>query len=178
LSQIKQIVKWMGDSGQTVGKFNNLQTTLYAALVIEEAGAEMYAAIYGEDTELARIALEESSLLREASSNGVEYSYGTETRVLLADAAADTIVVAVGLLNSLGVDPEAVLAEVIRSNESKRQPDGTLLKDASGKIQKGPNYTPPNIEQFFKKPRQLLTEADALADLNGEPRPDWKGDEA
>lgn len=178
MSQIKQIVKWMGDSGQTVGEFNNLQTTLYAALVLEEAASEMYEAIYGEGTELSRIALEESRIFRDAASKGIEYAYGMEARVLLADAAADTIVVAVGLLNSLGVDPEAVLAEVIRSNESKRQPDGTLLKDESGKIQKGPNYTPPNIEQFFKKPRQLLTEADALADLNGEPRPDWKGDEA
>lgn len=33
-------------------------------------------------------------------------------------------------------------------------------------------------ERLSQKPHQLLTEADALADLNGEPRPDWKGDEA
>lgn len=148
MSQIKQIVKWMGDSGQTVGELNVSQVALYSALVIEEGAAELTDAIY-EDNTFSVSALKESSILRQMARDGT-LSVDREIMIELADAAADTIVVAVGLLNSLGLDPEAVLAEVIRSNDSKRNSDGTLSMDATGKIIKGLNYTPPNIEQFFK----------------------------
>lgn len=40
-------------------------------------------------------------------------------------------------------------AEVQRSNMSKAGPDGKPIVRDDGKILKGPDYTPPNLEQFI-----------------------------
>ena len=68
----------------------------------------------------------------------------------IADACADQIVTAVGILHMMGIDAEAVLGEVIRSNNSKFDADGNPIFNENGKIMKGENYTPPNLTQFIK----------------------------
>lgn len=65
--------------------------------------------------------------------------------VAVADALADIVYVAYGTALSYGIDLDAVMAEVHRSNMSKLGPDGTPIHRADGKAMKGPDYTPPDI---------------------------------
>lgn len=65
----------------------------------------------------------------------------------LLDALCDQIVTAVGVAHMFGLDIGGALNEVNRSNWSKMV-DGQPVFDANGKIAKGGNYTPPNLEPF------------------------------
>jgi predicted HAD superfamily Cof-like phosphohydrolase len=67
------------------------------------------------------------------------------------DALCDLQYVLDGAFLALGFAhvKDAAMAEVHRSNLSKLGADGKPVKRADGKILKGPNYTPPNLEQFL-----------------------------
>lgn len=65
----------------------------------------------------------------------------------LLDALCDQIVTAVGVAHMFGLDIGGALNEVNRSNWSKMV-DGHPVFDANGKIAKGVNYTPPNLEPY------------------------------
>ena len=69
----------------------------------------------------------------------------------IADALIDILVVTIGAGLSLGLPMQALWDEVVRSNNSKRQPDGTVLKREDGKIMKPPTYSPPDIEGVLRK---------------------------
>lgn len=64
------------------------------------------------------------------------------------DAIADIIVTLVGYAYMSNYDLQGALAEVNRSNFSKFE-DGQPLFDSTGKIKKGRDYTPPNLEPFI-----------------------------
>ena len=66
----------------------------------------------------------------------------------LLDALCDQIVTAVGVAHMFGMDIAGALSEVNRSNFSKFV-DGQPVFDEHGKIAKGPNYSPPNLEAFL-----------------------------
>jgi predicted HAD superfamily Cof-like phosphohydrolase len=63
----------------------------------------------------------------------------------VAQESADLEYVLHGTAISLGIDLDAAVAEVYRSNMSKLSADGTPLKRADGKILKGPNFRPPDM---------------------------------
>lgn len=67
------------------------------------------------------------------------------TMAEVIDGAVDLLVVTLGLLYSLGVDAQGAWDEVFRSNMSKVQPDGKVLKDETGKVQKGPSFVLPDL---------------------------------
>lgn len=62
--------------------------------------------------------------------------------VEMCDALADLLYVTYGTAVEMGVDIEPIFAEVQRSNMTK---DGGG-KDSGGKILKGPDFSPPDIE--------------------------------
>ncbi len=63
------------------------------------------------------------------------------------DSLCDQIVTAVGVAHMFGLDISGALQEVNRSNWSKFV-DGNPVFNKQGKIAKGQNYTPPNLEPF------------------------------
>jgi predicted HAD superfamily Cof-like phosphohydrolase len=65
--------------------------------------------------------------------------------VEVADALADIVYVAFGTALSHGIDLDAVLAEVHRSNMSKLGADGQPLLRGDGKVIKGPHYFRPDV---------------------------------
>lgn len=67
----------------------------------------------------------------------------------LLDALCDQIVTAVGVAHMFGMDIAGALSEVNRSNWSKMDEHGQPTFDENGKIKKGVNYTPPNLEGFL-----------------------------
>lgn len=71
--------------------------------------------------------------------------YQPADTVEVADALADLVYVAFGAALEFGIDLNAVLAEVHRSNLSKLGADGKPIYREDGKVLKGPDYTRPDI---------------------------------
>ena len=70
--------------------------------------------------------------------------------VKIADALADVVYVAYGTALTYGIDLDAVLEEVHRSNMTKTaNPDG-------GKVLKGRGYSPPDVLRVLSSQRELL----------------------
>jgi predicted HAD superfamily Cof-like phosphohydrolase len=76
-----------------------------------------------------------------------EFADATADRniVGLADALADIIYVAYGAAITYGIDLDAVLREVHRSNMSKLDEHGRPCYRDDGKVLKSARYTPPDI---------------------------------
>ena len=66
----------------------------------------------------------------------------------LCDALADQVVTAVGVGHTLGIDVPGAAGRVNASNWSKFV-DGQPVFDENGKIAKGPNYQPVDLEGLF-----------------------------
>jgi predicted HAD superfamily Cof-like phosphohydrolase len=67
----------------------------------------------------------------------------------LLDSIADQIVTAVGAGYCAGMKTSNAVAAVNRSNYSKFDKDGMPIFNEHGKVTKGPDYTPPNLEGMY-----------------------------
>ena len=67
----------------------------------------------------------------------------------VADALTDLLYVVYGAGHSWGINLDKCFAEVQRSNMSKLGKDGNPIYNEHGKVMKGPNYSKPNLKQFF-----------------------------
>lgn len=75
-----------------------------------------------------------------------------EVRTELLDALCDTTVTNVGVAYAADMDYEKGLREIIRSNDSKFDEDGSpIYHELTGKLQKGNLYTPPEIHEFANR---------------------------
>ena len=63
-----------------------------------------------------------------------------------ADALGDLLYVVFGTAIEFGLDMEPIVDEIHRSNLSKLGANDKPIYAANGKVLKGPNYKPPNIE--------------------------------
>jgi hypothetical protein len=77
-----------------------------------------------------------------------EYDVAIGNRKEALDAICDQIVTAVGVGHCAGFNTVAAVIEVDRSNWSKFI-NTHPLRNENGKIIKGPNYTPPNLEGMY-----------------------------
>lgn len=68
-----------------------------------------------------------------------------------AKELADILYVVYGTAVEMGIDIDAVFEAVHESNMSKLDEDGKPIYREDGKVIKGPNYTPPNIEAVLYK---------------------------
>ena len=112
--------------------------------LIAEEFAELVGAVYGQ---AARAEIESSYRRAVAADDG------TRDTVETADALADLIYVIYGMALETGIDLAAVLAEVQRSNMSKLGADGKPVYREDGKVLKGPDYFPPNVEAVLRRRR-------------------------
>lgn len=69
--------------------------------------------------------------------------------VAIADALGDIVYVAYGTALTYGIDLDAVLREIHRSNMSKLGPDGRPCLRDDGKVLKPTTYSPPNIHEVL-----------------------------
>lgn len=73
----------------------------------------------------------------------------------VAKELADVLYVTYGAANALGIDLPAVFVEVHRSNMSKVDADGQVLRRADGKVLKGPGYRPPVLDGLVEWPSSV-----------------------
>ena len=112
--------------------------------LIAEEFAELVGAVYGQ---AARAEIESSYRRAVAADDGARDTVET------ADALADLIYVIYGMALETGIDLASVLAEVQRSNMSKLGADGKPVYREDGKVLKGPDYFPPNVEAVLRRRR-------------------------
>lgn len=77
----------------------------------------------------------------------------TNNLVEIADGLADTQYILYGAANMYGIDLQNVFEEVNKSNMTKSVEDGG--EDSSGKVLKGKDYIPPNIEKILKEQLEI-----------------------
>lgn len=85
-----------------------------------------------------------SRLIREEYEEFVEACLD-EDPVEMADALGDIVYLCYGAAIEMGIDLDAVIREIHRSNMTKLGPDGKPLYRDDGKVLKGPDYEPPQI---------------------------------
>ncbi|WP_371668762.1 hypothetical protein OG985_14485 [Streptomyces sp. NBC_00289] len=69
----------------------------------------------------------------------------------LAHELADVVYVAYGTALVHGIDLDAVLAEIHRSNMTKLGPDGRVARRTDGKILKGEHYRAPDVSAVLRR---------------------------
>ncbi|MEU2624685.1 MazG nucleotide pyrophosphohydrolase domain-containing protein [Streptomyces sp. NPDC007157] len=69
----------------------------------------------------------------------------------LAHELADVVYVAYGTALVHGIDLDAVIAEIHRSNMSKLGPDGQVARRADGKVLKGEHYRAPDVSAELRR---------------------------
>lgn len=65
------------------------------------------------------------------------------------DSIADQVVTGIGAAHCAGMDGAEAVERVNTSNWSKFNDDGDPIFNPDGKIIKGPNYAPPNLEGLY-----------------------------
>ena len=143
MTPFNQQAAFMQACGQTTDTQNFDQAELYLKLIIEECN----------ETEDAMSFLRSHML-----SNLLSIDAQHQMIADVADGAIDTIYVCLGLLHSLGLDPQPLWDEVQRSNMSKAIPvengDGTVTmavkRREDGKILKPATFSHPNLLDIVK----------------------------
>ena len=118
---------------------------------IEESEFDLgYALIAEELAELDSASYVEACACGEECGSGdVEYA---PCLVEIADAIGDVLWTTIGMAVRHGIDVERLMLEIARSNDSKLGADGKPVYHPNGKIAKGPNFQPPNIEAVLAPP--------------------------
>ncbi|MEJ7764656.1 MAG: nucleoside triphosphate pyrophosphohydrolase family protein [Acidimicrobiales bacterium] len=91
----------------------------------------------------------EEAVLRQAlldeEVDELRVAVGDRDVVGIADALADIVYIACGTAHAYGIDLDAVVAEVHRSNMTKLGADGRPVYRDDGKVLKGPSYESPRV---------------------------------
>jgi predicted HAD superfamily Cof-like phosphohydrolase len=69
----------------------------------------------------------------------------------LAHELADVVYIAYGTALVHGIDLDAVIAEIHRSNMTKLGPDGQVTRRSDGKVLKGDHYEVPDVSGVLRK---------------------------
>jgi predicted HAD superfamily Cof-like phosphohydrolase len=69
-----------------------------------------------------------------------------------ADALGDLVYVIMGWAIEMGIRLDLVINEIHKSNMSKLGEDGKPIYREDGKVLKGPNYQPPNLQPILGVP--------------------------
>ena len=110
---------------------------------------------YGQDIK-EKASFPEDSIVKlrvdliEEELNELKEAIKNNDIVEVADALTDILYVTYGAGHSFGVNLDKCFDEVQRSNMSKLGEDGNPIYNDSGKVMKGPNYSPPDLKKIIK----------------------------
>lgn len=94
------------------------------------------------------IVAESAKALAEGLKNGAIKAVMTDRKGFI-DAVADQVVTAIGAAYCANMKPALAIERVNSSNWTKFDADGNPIRDANGKIKKGDNYVPPDLEGCY-----------------------------
>jgi predicted HAD superfamily Cof-like phosphohydrolase len=127
--------RFMKLCGQTTEEYNPEQLRMYYDQIKEEMRKELDEAF---------------DVVKKKSS--------VENVAEVADALLDSIVVCVGALYSMGIDPQSLWNEVVRTNLAKVDPKtGKVRKREDGKVLKPEGWKPPNLVRLVREQMEGLT---------------------
>ena len=106
----------------------------------------------------AELATHRGELLAEEAAEVAEVSV-TGPLDRLAHELADVVYVAYGTALVHGIDLDAVIAEVHRSNMTKLGPDGRVARRDDGKVLKGEHYRAPDVSEILRSQGWRAAEA-------------------
>ncbi|MET8570539.1 MazG nucleotide pyrophosphohydrolase domain-containing protein [Streptomyces sp. NPDC004783] len=109
------------------------------------------------------LAAQRRELLTEEAAEVAEVSV-TGPLDRLAHELADVVYVAYGTALVHGIDLDAVIAEVHRSNMTKLGPDGRVSRRADGKVLKGDHYEAPDVAGVLRRQGWVPGARDGAAD--------------
>lgn len=112
--------------------------------------------LVSDETASLRLALIEEEFIE------LQIAITEDDLVGVADALTDLLYVVYGAAHAYGLDIDACFNEVHTSNMTKIQADGTVLKNAAGKVIKPPTYRPPNLESIVYANPSTLTAQDVI----------------
>lgn len=140
---IDQIRQFNILAGNTVDTYNVRQSALYMGLMLEELAEKL--------NRLGFISTAHNldTLGRDFKRGNYDDLFYQVSREHLLDDDVDLVVVTLGSMMSMGVDVQGAFNEVHRANMSKVFPDGTMHKDANGKIIKPETFVGPNLTPFI-----------------------------
>ncbi|MFF3616620.1 MazG nucleotide pyrophosphohydrolase domain-containing protein [Streptomyces sp. NPDC002580] len=96
------------------------------------------------------LAAHRGELLAEEAAEVAEVAVGAPLD-RLAHELADVVYVAYGTALVHGIDLDAVIAEIHRSNMTKLGPGGQVARRADGKVLKGDHYQAPDVAQVLRR---------------------------
>jgi predicted HAD superfamily Cof-like phosphohydrolase len=152
LPQMTAVMQFMEMGGQTVNQFNPQQATMYLGLQCEELAEQLEVVAQGSlDNAGSRDLYQAAEMLKRLSSAFKQgFHMGAVMRCThtdLLDGALDTAWVAFGTALSISLHADAAWREVARANFDK-YPDGKVIRDANGKIQKPVGWRGPDLLPF------------------------------
>lgn len=137
MSVLEKIVQWQLDTGSDVAPDSDMAAK-HIGFVLEECGEAIDAVTHG-----VSIIKTDAFFWKARGSDGALYT-SLEFEAL-ADAFADMAIYAIAGLMRCGYDPIKTLEAVQKSNDSKRMPDGSFLRNEHGKIIKPAHYKAPDF---------------------------------
>ena len=112
---------------------------------MEAFGQEVHDELHWPDFSTRELRLE---LIREEYEE-LEEAVENKDIIGVADALTDLLYVVYGAGHAFGIDLDSCFAEVHRSNMSKLGPNSKPIYREDGKVMKGPNYFPPDLESVL-----------------------------
>ena len=95
---------------------------------------------------------EESQEFLEASDEAYADPENIKTRTALLKELSDLVFVCYQFAAAYNFDLDAAMEHVFESNMSKLDDNGKPIYRGDGKVLKGPNYKPPQLDQFVPTP--------------------------
>lgn len=111
---------------------------------------EMMLSVDASDDELWHdIRLQVLTLSRLLKGNIMKASIKPDERKEFLDSLADQVVTGIGVGHCAGMKTAEAIAAVNRSNYSKFDKNGMPIFNEQGKVTKGPDYAPPDLEGLY-----------------------------
>lgn len=136
-------------AGNTDDQFNIRQAAMYMGLQCEELAEKLRSLSQATNSYYLRnLSIDLDDLGDGFKTGDHDAEFTRVDRHAIMDDDIDLFVVTVGSLLSQGVDIHGATGEVNRANMAKVWPDGTMHRDANGKIVKPEGWTAPDLTPF------------------------------
>jgi len=149
---VKRNLDWFAQTGQIPdgAEPNPAQAAFYTGMQMEEL-AEKLQAVFGKDSQMARLMHEHANLLKSGKYDeqfGAALGLGKAGDML--DADIDLLWVSLGGAKALGSNVHGAWSAVALANEAKRFPDGAYHRDpVSRKVLKPEGWAAPELGVFL-----------------------------